>query len=235
MTHIGELNEQPLHAALKAHYAAGVHPVEVAVDGYIIDVQQADRLVEIQTANFSSIRDKLIALARDYTVRLVYPVAYEKWLYKLPKPGWEGPRRRKSPKRGRWEAVFGELVSFPHLLKDPHFSLEVLMIHEEEVRRYAGEDHWYRNGWVVVRRELLKVLDRWVFQTPADFLPYLPASLPEAFTTADLARAGEMPRWLSQKMAYCLRKMGAIQQIGKKGRSHLYRAELSVPEKEEEG
>ncbi len=234
MTHIGELNEQPLHAALKAYYAGEGYPVEVAVDGYIIDVQQGDRLVEIQTANFSSIRDKLMTLVRNHAVRLVYPVAYEKWLHKLPRPGWDGPRRRKSPKRGRWEAVFGELVSFPHLINDPNFSLEVLMIQEEEVRRFSGEKHGYRNGWVVDRRKLLDVLERRVFHTPADFFGFLPTSLPETFTTADLATAGEMPRWLSQKMAYCLRKMGAIELIGKKGRSHLYLAGLSEHTKEEE-
>jgi hypothetical protein len=30
------------------------------------------------------------------------------------------------------------------------------------------------------------------------------------------------PRWLAQKMAYCLRKMDVIVQIGTRGRSNLY-------------
>jgi hypothetical protein len=32
----------------------------------------------------------------------------------------------------------------------------------------------------------------------------------------------EGPRWLAQKMAYCLRKMDAIVQVGTRGRSNLY-------------
>src|SRR5688572_30856194 len=49
-------------------------------------------------------------------------------------------RRRKSPKKGRVEDLFWELVSIPQLLMNPNFSLEVLMISGEEVRRYNGAD-----------------------------------------------------------------------------------------------
>jgi hypothetical protein len=234
MTCIGQLNEKPLHAALKAFFSHSVHPTEIQVGGYVIDVVVGEELIEIQTGNFSAIKSKLRSLVPEHSLRLVYPIPREKFLLKLPKPNWDGPKRRKSPKRGRIEEVFSELVSFPDLVCMENFTLEVLLIQEEEVRRYAGNKHWYRNGWEVVERKLLKIIDSRLFRSPADFLPYLPTGLPEAFTTADLARVGEMPRWLSQKMTYCLRKMGAIQQIGKKGRSYLYRTDLSNPVKEDD-
>ena len=50
----------------------------------------------------------------------------------------------------------------------------------------------------------------------------IPQDLPQHFTTADMARVMEVPRWLAQKAAYCLRNMDAIAQIGKQGRSNLY-------------
>jgi predicted HTH transcriptional regulator len=50
----------------------------------------------------------------------------------------------------------------------------------------------------------------------------LPGGLPPEFTTADMAELMSQPRWLAQKMAYCLRKMKVISQIGKRGRSVLY-------------
>ena len=224
MHKIGELNEQPLHAALKAWYARPQDQVEVSIDGgYIIDVVQDDVLIEIQTGNFSSIKTKLATLVKNHPLRLVYPIAHEKWLLKLPKDGWDGPRRRKSPKRGRAEQVFAELVSFPALLQEDNFSLEVVMIQEEEVRRFEGEKYWYKNGWVTVRRKLLKVVERSVFEDPQDFDVFLPPEIPAAFTTADLAEGLEIPRWLAQKMAYCLREMGTIVQVGKRRRSYLYR------------
>lgn len=222
MNHIGELNEQPLHAALKAWYAKPGDGVEVAVDGYVIDLVQGDCLVEIQTGNFSAIKRKLFSLVERHPVRLVYPIAHEKWLLKLPKEGQNAPRRRKSPKRGRVEEVFGELVSFPQLLNVDNFSLEVVLIQEEEVRRYVGKKAWRQNGWMTVERRLLKVVERNLFRRPTDMGALLPPDLPRTFTTADLAQTLSTPRRLAQKMAYCLREMGAIVQIGKRGRAYLY-------------
>ena len=50
----------------------------------------------------------------------------------------------------------------------------------------------------------------------------LPVEMPQKFTTLDLAEALDSPRWLAQKMTYCLREMGEIVQVGKRGRSYLY-------------
>jgi len=80
---------------------------------------------------------------------------------------------------------------------------------------------------VTDERRLLDVVDRHLFERPEDALAVLPDTLPEPFTTADLAEAMDGPRWLAQKMAYCLRKMGGIVQIGKRGRAKLYAADDS--------
>jgi len=130
--------------------------------------------------------------------------------------------RRKSPKRGSLELVFEELVSLPRLLAHPNFSLEVLLIQEEEIRRYAGARHWRRRGWVTHERRLLQVVDRRQFETPADMRALIPAALAEPFTTTELAEAIRQPLWLAQKMCYCLREMKAITAVGKRGRGILY-------------
>ncbi|MBS3751056.1 MAG: hypothetical protein KGY39_06065 [Anaerolineales bacterium] len=219
---IGELNEKSLHASLKAWYARPGDQVEVEVDGYVVDILQNGQLIEIQTGNFSSVKEKFRRLARTHDLKLVYPIAQEKWLYKLPKADWEGPRRRKSPKRGRVEEIFRELVSFPDLILSDHFTLEVVMIQEEEVRKFTGRKMWWRNGWEPVERRLLQVLDQRIFHSPEGIGELLPEDLPVEFTTRDLAQALNGPRWLGQKMAYCLRKVGFLTQVGKKGRSNLY-------------
>jgi hypothetical protein len=97
-----------------------------------------------------------------------------------------------------------------------------LLIQEEEVRRYEGGRAWRRRGWVTEERRLLQVVDRQVFERPADMAELLPAGLVEPFTTAELAKATGLPRRLAQKMAYCLRKMDAIEVAGKSGRAVLY-------------
>ena len=126
---IGTLNERPLHAALKAWYAQPGDSFEVSVDGFVIDIVRGDLLIEIQTRHFSAMKRKVTKLVANHVVRLVYPIAQEKWIVRLAKDGSGGVLgRRRSPKRGSVESVFGELVSFPKLLANPSFSVEVLLI-----------------------------------------------------------------------------------------------------------
>jgi hypothetical protein len=219
---IGTLNEGPLHAGLKAWSAQPGDQPEVWLDGFVVDLLRDTQVIEVQTAGFASIRDKVKTIVADHPLRLVYPVAREKWIVKVDEDGQSQLSRRKSPKRGRVEEVFAELVSFPELLAHPHFALEVLLIQEEEVRRRAPGRAWRRQGWVTHERRLLQVVDSHLFEEPADMARLVPDHLAEPFTTADLAQAAGFGRRLAQKMAYCLRRMGALEISGKAGRALLY-------------
>jgi hypothetical protein len=219
---IGTLNERPLHAALKKWYAGPDDLFEVSRDGYVIDIVQDGLLVEIQTRNFSAIKRKMLALTPLHRVRLVYPIAREKWIVKLSSDGNRQLGRRKSPKRGQLEQVFQELVSFPQLVQAPNFSLHVLLIQEEELRRHDARRAWRRKGWVTHERRLVSVLDHQLFNTPSDLAVLIPASLEDPFNTAELATAAAIPRWLAQKMAYCLREMGAIMAVSRRRNAYQY-------------
>ena len=222
MSGIGLLNEKPLHASLKQWYARPGDRFEVAVDGFVIDIVRDDLLIEIQTGNFASIKPKLTNLVRSHQVRLIYPIAQEKWIVRLAADDGGDRRRRKSPKRGRLEDLFQELVSIPQLLSNHNFSFEVLMTREEEVRRYEGKRTWRRKGWGLEERRFLEVLDQRLFGASADWLGFLPEGL-ESFTTGDLAAGMDTGRELAQKMAYCLREGRLIDLIGRQGRANLYR------------
>jgi hypothetical protein len=219
---IGTLNEKPLHAALKKWYAQPNDQLEVSVDGFIVDIVRGDLLVEIQTRNFAAIKQKLTELTVRHPVRLVYPIAQEKWIVKVAQDGHTRLSRRKSPKRGAFEQVFEELVSFPGLLSSPNFCLDVLLIQEEEIRRYDDTRGWRRKDWVTHERRLLQVVSQRLFETPADMAALIPHALAEPFTTSELAAAIGKPRRLAQKMAYCLREMGATEPVGKRGNAILY-------------
>ncbi len=192
------------------------------MDGYIIDLVRGDVLVEFQTRGFTALKDKLAALTRAHPVRLVYPIAQEKWIVKLADDGKSQVSRRKSPKHGSIEQLFDELVSIPHLLAQPNFTLEVLFIHEEEVLRADARRGWRRKGWVRHERRLVKVVGRRVFTSPEDVRALIPASLTEPFTAADLAAHIAGGRRRAHKMVYCLRAMGLLVQAGKRGRAILY-------------
>ncbi len=222
MSGIGLLNEKPLHASLKQWYARPGDRFEVAVGGFVIDIVREDLLIEIQTGNFAAIKSKLTKLAHSHQVRLIYPIVQEKWIIRSATDDRGKIIRRKSPKRGRLEDLFWELVSIPQLLSNRNFSLEVLMIKGEEARRYEWKRRWRRGGWVIEERRLLEVLDQCLFKESADWRGFLPEGL-ESFTTKDLATALDTRRELAQKMAYCLREGRVIELIGRQGRANLYR------------
>lgn len=219
---IGTLNEKPLHEALKQWYAQSGDRFEVPVDGFVVDIVRGDLLIEVQTRNVGAIRRKLERLAARHPVRLVYPIPREKWIVKQAGGSAGQWSRRRSPKRGAFTDVFDGLVSIPGLPANPNFSLELLLIQEEEVRQHDAQRAWRRHGWVTSERRLLKVLERRTLESAADIGAFLPSDLAEPFTTGDLAAALAVPRPLAQKMAYCLRRMGFVSPVGTRSRAVLY-------------
>ena len=220
--HVGTLREKPLHADLKHWYARPGDALEVPLDGFVIDIVRGDLLVEIQTRGFASLKRKLGALLDEHAMRIVHPVAATRHLVKVDADGVL-VSRRASPKHGAVVDVFAELVSFPGLLAHPNLTLEVLMVEQEEVRRFVPGKAWRRRGWVVQERRLLTVLDRTRIDTPADLAVLVPVSVADEFTTGDLAAALGRPRRLAQQMAFCLRALSVVEAVGKQGNSVVYR------------
>lgn len=219
---IGTLKENSLHAEL-IHYC--IRPgdrLEENVEGYIVDIVRGDLLIEIQTRHFSALKNKLGRLVNTHPLRLVYPIAREKWILRRGRDGHE-ISRRKSPRRGRLEHIFVELVRIPDLIAHPNFSIEVLMIGEEEVQVEDGKGSWRRKGRSIADRRLLGVYNQHVFTTPDDFSSLIPKNLPHPFTSRDLAAAQKISNNLAQKMCYCLRQMEVIRLEGKRGKAYLYR------------
>ncbi len=223
MPTIGTLNEKPLHEALKQWYALPGDRLEVPVAGFVVDIVRGDLLIEIQTRNFSAIRHKLERLVAGHPTRLVYPIPHEKWIVRLAADGESTVGRRRSPKRGSFEHAFEELVRIPALLTHPNFSLELVLIEEEELRRYDGVRGWRRGGWVTQERRLLRVLESRTLSKPSDMAAFLPDALAEVFSASDLATALAVPRRLAQRMVYCLRSAGCVTAVGKKANAILYR------------
>lgn len=227
---IGTLQEMSLHAALKDWYAKPGDAIEVPVNGYLIDIVRGSWLVEIQTANFTAIKKKLKALLPDYKIKIVYPIAQDRWIQRVTEEN-QHITRRKSPKHGRLEEIFTELVRLPDLACHPNFYLEVLLIKDVVVWRDDGQGSWRRKGWSVADRRLIEVVDAIQLDQPEDYAAMLPPDLSQPFTNLELSEHLGLRRKLAEKMTYCLRKMGLLEVVGKKGRHNLY----SEPDKVKPG
>lgn len=226
---IGTLREFSLHAAIKAWCAAPGDRFEVPVDGYIVDVVRDDLLIEIQTRRLGAQRAKVSALQERHALRLVLPIARDKWIVRLSADGQMRLSRRRSPRRGCIEELFAELTGIPDLLAHPGTSLLVLLTQEEEIlyqgKPMVGRRSWRRRGWSILDRQLLAMVEEHLFETPRDLIRLLPTDLPSPFTTGDLAASATLPLRLAQQMAYCLHKMGILERVGRQGHAWLYTIE----------
>jgi hypothetical protein len=222
---LGCMTEQSLHNQLKGLYAGAEDQVEAQVDDYIIDIVRDNLLIEVQTGNFSAIKQKLYDLLRAHKVRLVYPVTYRKWVTRVNSDG-ENLSRRKSPKIGRIEEVFNELIYVPEIMFEQGFELEVPLVDVEEILVDDGKGSWRRKRWSIQDRKLISVRESTLFYNRLDLLNLLPEALPTVFTSRDIAKLSKLNLRLAQRMTYCFRQLDLVN-VGKKGRSNLYSLKFS--------
>jgi hypothetical protein len=217
---IGTLAESSLHIQLKGLYSREGDEVEVDVDGYVADIRHGHQLIEIQTSNFSGFKRKLAHLLRHYPVHVVYPVAEIKRVLRIAHGGMEW--RNGHARKGRVIDIFDELVSIPDLVMDPNLTFEVALVEEEEVVKFERRYGRGRGGWSVVDRRLIGLRGRVLIASLADFQALLPDGLAEPFTTSQLAKALPSAKDLAGKMAYVLKRIGAIERVGKRRNSLLF-------------
>ena len=130
--------------------------------------------------------------------------------------------RRRSPRKGKVEDAFFELVYIPQIIRDPNFTFETILVQSEEILIDNNRGSWRRRGWSIEDRRLLKVIDSQHFHKPQDFVILIPESIQSEFTTKELSRANRIRLNIAQKMIYTLRHIGVIKVIGNRGRAPLY-------------
>jgi hypothetical protein len=215
------MNECSLHSEIKKVCSLPGDQFEAKVGNYIVDILRDNLVIEVQTKTFSALKEKLQVLTENHHVRLVYPLPEKKWITHVTKDHVV-LNTRKSPKKGRLTDLFDELVMIPDMIGVENFSLEVLFIYEEEVRCDDGKGSWRRRGVSIKERRLLKVNDRILFQTKADYLKILPEGLNDVFTNRELAKLAKVSVRTARQITYCLRRSGVVRLAGKNGRKLVF-------------
>jgi hypothetical protein len=216
--------ETSLHRDLKRLYSDQDDRFEVVLGAHRIDVVAGGRLVEIQLGSLAAIRDKVRALVKDHRVLVVRPIVVQKTLVKLSSKDGPVAERRKSPKRGTILDLFDELVHFTRVFPHERLTLEAPLIDIEEWR-YPGHGRrrrWRRDDYEVQDQKLVAVGRTYRFRTAADLARLITGPLPERFETGQLAASLGVHRRTAQRIAYCLREMGAACAVGKQGNARLY-------------
>lgn len=213
--------ESTLHQQLKRLYAGAEQENEISVDGFRIDAIVDRRLIEIQCSSLGAIRDKVRTLCRRHDVTVVKPVIARKRIVRHARRRGPVVSQRWSPRRETVLSLFDDLVHFTSAFPHDRLLLQVIAVEVQEHRVPRRRRRWRQPDYRIADRELLTVVERRDFRSPADFAALLP-ELPDPFTTADVAAAADISAWLARKAAYFLRETGAWTAVGKRGNARLY-------------
>lgn len=218
---IGTLGEKTLHAIIKNYEEPDEDYHEVPLEGYVADVYREGHVIEIQTANFNAMREKLKKFLPLYKVTIVYPVPATKWLRWIDEETGEISERRKSPKRGTPQAVFAELYRIKYFLKDPNLSIHILLIDMEESRLLNGWSKDRKKGSCRQDRIPVELVEELHLERVEDYRMLIPPQL-ETFNSKEFAKATRLTVNRAQTALNVLHYLGVVERVGKKGNSYLY-------------
>ena len=227
---IGTLAEKTIHSVLK-HFYAGVPEYEERRvlppagrgSGFVADVARPDGIFEVQTRHFYLMKRKITAFLMVSPVTIVYPVVFRKTLRWVDPEDGTVSAPRRTGKLNFGHRVLAELYSLGDLFPCEGLSVRLALLDVEEYKILDGygPDRKIRasrsDGFP---QELVAEVE---LRTPADYAYFLPATLPEEFTSADYAAACTLPRGIAQTCVRVLTNLGVLTRVPSGGRGYLYR------------
>lgn len=219
---IGTLQEKTVHGILKDYYAPDKDMQEIPVNGYVADIYTGTEIIEIQTANFNKMRNKLDSFLPEYPVTIVYPIPHIKWLGWIDEESGECSALRKSPVRGSVYKAFYELYKIKSYLSHPNLRLCFPLLDIEEYRLLNGWSKDKKKGSCRFDRIPVTMVDEIRFERIEDYIQLIPYELQEPFTTAEFAKAVKIRPREAQNVLHILNYLKVIKRCGKKGRAYIY-------------
>ena len=216
---INTYNETHLHRTLKDLYSSDNAVQETSIEGFICDIYDAGRIIEIQTSKLSALRAKLEKLLPLYPIQIVYPIIENAYILML---NADGSKRscRKSPKHGNFYQIFRELLGIVHCLDNPNLTIKILYIDCEIIKidDKQGRSRYKRPR--IIDKKLLKIHREEQLQSIDNFIAPFMEKLPDVFISADLKPFAGV--YTSYILSF-LRKCRNIVFYTKAGRYHVYK------------
>lgn len=219
---IGTLSEKSMHAILKLYLEPNADYHEIPVNGYVADIYRDGSIIEVQTANFNKLRDKLSVFLNEYEVTIAYPIPHEKWLSWMDTETGELGKKRKSPKTGTPYEAFIQLYKIKQFLNNPNIRIKLLLINMDEIRLLNGWSYNKKRGSTRFDRIPRDLVDEIDFESAKDYIQMVPMELPETFLAKDFAKAAHINTGLAQVTLNILTYTKVVKRVGKSGNAILY-------------
>ncbi len=220
---IGTLKEKTVHAVLKDYYAADREMQEISLDGYVADIYTGTEIIEIQTANFNRMRNKLERFLPKYPVTIVYPIPKIKYLIWIDEETGECSKPRKSTVKGSVYRAFYELYKIKPYLADPNLHLCFPLLELEEYRLLNGWSRDKKRGSCRYDRIPKRLLDEVRLDRLKDYAQLIPSDLMEPFTVVEFGKAIKERKETAGRVLHILNYLHIIERCENRGRFYTYR------------
>lgn len=220
---IGTLQEKTVHGILKDYYAPHKEMQEIPIGRYVADIYTGEEIIEIQTANFNKMRNKLDSFLPEYPVTIVYPIPRIKWLGWIDEESGECSPLRKSPVKGNVYRAFYELYKIKPYLAHPNLRLCFPLLDVEEYRLLNGWSRDRKKGSERFDRIPVALVDEIRFDRVEDYLQLIPYELQEPFTVAEFAKTAGIRLREAQNVIHILHYLNVVERCGRRGRAYTYR------------
>ena len=217
---INTYNETHLHRTLKDLYSSNSAVQEASLEGFICDIYDAGRIIEIQTSKLSALKAKLEKLLPLYPIQIIYPIIENAYILTL---NADGTKRscRKSPKHGNFYQIFRELLGIAHCLDNRKLSIRLLYIDCEVIKidDKQGRSRYKRPR--IIDKKLLKINREEQFHGIDNLIAPFMEKLPDIFISADVRKL-DTGVYASYILSF-LKKCKKITFYTKAGRYHVYK------------
>lgn len=214
------MGEKSLHSALKYYYEPDEARHEQPFAGFVADILNCEGVTEIQTRNLFSMKRKLAAYAGKTQVTLVHPVVRKRRLIYMDPETGELSAPRLSPKRGRPEDAYSELVHVKGELCGVNVLVPVVDAEEYRIRTGDGK----RYGPKAVKYELVptELCEEYRLSSKEEHLAMLPEGLrSRGFTVKELAGELRLGYRTASAMCAVMLALGFLSRE-REGRSYVY-------------
>lgn len=140
---IGEYKEKVMHSILKNYYEEDLNKQEIKIDRFYCDILNENGIIEIQTANFNMLREKLKVFLESYDVTIVYPLVHNKFI------NWANSNddyMRKSPRHDSIFKASRELYKIKMFLNNPKLHFMFVFCDMIELKNLDGWNKTKKKG-----------------------------------------------------------------------------------------
>ena len=224
---ISAFAEKSLHKMIKYYLEPDEIYHEKKVDGHIADIYKNNSIIEIQTMNFSAVKEKIKHYLENNQnkITFVYPIPAVRNLCWVDKKTGETSKITKSQKFTDIYKFYEEIWHIQDFMSNENFNLKIMLF---EILEYKFLDGWgksKKNNATKIDKIPISYLGEENFNGKNDYLKLIPSKIREkgTFTSVELAAETSIGGKPARSFINVMKKAGLISEIGRKNRYICYK------------